>query len=161
MNPAKKNAKSAPTDKALNQQPAPSKTNPGSAVYPKATRTPDSRTIMISSQRAKDRTNAIHPPSVNTSSDRIAGLQALIRLVPGTGTAIETKRTLTAFRRFQNMTTHELRQYADVANPAGCIFILRRKQRYVIDMQIVMQLSPCGRPHRYGQYTLMHDEAAP
>jgi hypothetical protein len=161
MSPTKKNAQSAPTDKALNQQPALSKTNPGSAVYPKAPRRPDSRTIVILSQRAKDRANAMHPPSVNTSSDRIAGLQALIRVVPGTSTAAQDKRTLEAFRRFRNLTTHDLRQYADVASPAVCVYNLRHKHRYVIDKQMVMQLSPCGRLHRYAQYTLMHDEAAP
>lgn len=157
MSAAKKNAPSVAAEMGRNQKSDLSKTNTGSAVYP--IKTGGSRTDVILAQRESDLITASQPPIVSTSKERIDGLKALVRRSPGADTITQTNRTLEVLRHFPCITTHELRQYADIGHPGARIWDLRHRYGYQIDKRIVLQLSPCGRHHKFAQYTLMHDEA--
>jgi hypothetical protein len=81
----------------------------------------------------------------------------LLREDPGAGGDTQARRLLRALRTGP-ITSQEARHYLDVIHPAGRIKTLR-DQGHVIDTRWVLQLSACGRPHRVGEYVLMHEGA--
>jgi hypothetical protein len=116
-----------------------------------------SREYVVQRQRIKDKIAKLKAPFHATPAERRARLLRLLREDPGAGGDTQARRLLRALRTGP-ITSQEARHYLDVIHPAGRIKTLR-DQGHVIDTRWVLQLSACGRPHRVGEYVLMHEGA--
>lgn len=159
MKPAKRNAQAAATVPGRGVQIS-AQTKSTAKVYPQCAQGGSgsgSRESVAQRQRVKDKAAKLKPPFHATPAERRARLLRLLREDPGAGGDTQARRLLRALRTGP-ITSHEARHYLDVIHPAGRIKTLR-EQGYIIDTRWVLQLSACGRPHRVGEYVLMHEGA--
>lgn len=113
----------------------------------------DSRAVVADRQRQRERREKLRAPLVSTSAERRARLLTLVADAPSANADTQAARLLSALQGGP-ITTREARDYLDIPCPAARVLTLRERGHAVVTLWAV-QLTSCGRPHRFAQYALM------
>ena len=151
MMPAKENAQ-AGVSGAGHQGRAQGTLKRGGASYPRTV--PDGRSEVAQKLRNAEISAKLMATLLPTTLERATFLRKLLANTAGNDGDTQASRLLRSMREGERVTTYEARTYLDVSAPGARIWHLRHIRGFEILMTWVMQVSPAGRVHRIGCYTL-------